>query len=891
MALAFGTKLGPYEITTLLGAGGMGEVYRARDTRLERVVAIKVLPARLGSDAQRRQRFEREVRAISSLNHPNICTVHDVGSTDGVAYLVMECLDGETLATRLMRGGLPMIEVLKHGVEISDALDAAHHRGIVHRDLKPSNIFLTSHGEAKVLDFGLVKVGAEVGAEMPTVTEPATLTSPGATVGTIAYMSPEQARGEELDARSDIFSFGAVLYEMTTGRTAFPGKTTAIVFKAILDVTPPGIARANETPEVRLDEIIFKALEKDRDLRYQSAADLCADLRRLKRDTDSGRLRAPATSIRGRIPSNRRWIFAAVTAGLLMIVVGAFTFWLSQRHTNQGKFPAMAITPFTSYPGAVTIPRFSPDGSQIAFLWDRGEAKGLDVYVKIIGEAVPLRLSSVSGDLDGVAWSPDGHRVAVLRLGPAAGVFVVSALGGPERRLAEVRFPAPGGSGNDGLDWSPDGKWLAFADKNTAGESFSIFLVSPETGERRQLTKPTSLHNDELPVFSPDGSTLAFVRTTEFLSDIYVAPVQRGEPRKVTTRRAFIVGLDWFADGKQILFAAARDAGSFSLWRTALAGDTTEGLTQFGATQLSWPTVSRRGDRLAYVQDVEDANIWELKLKSPLQPTGAPMKLIASTRSESGAQYSADGKRTVFASDRSGSMEIWISDADGSNPLQLTYMKAIDTGTPNWSPDGRQIAFDSTASGISGVYVINADGGAPLSIVVDSFSNFEPSFSHDGQWIYFASNRSGSPEIWKIAASGGNPVQLTSRGGRMPLEGKDGKSLYYFCPSSAEASTDVAGICRITADGGESAQVIKEGIHENSWTVANAGIYFVDNRTTGRSLKLFDFATRHITNVAQLAKPPFCCNPTLSVSPDGSAILYSQVDSFTHDIMLAENFR
>lgn len=642
---------------------------------------------------------------------------------------------------------------------------------------------------------------------------------------------------------------------------------------------------------MRLDEIIFKALEKDRDLRYQSAADLRADLRRLKRDTESGRLRAAATRVRGRIPSNRRWIVAAVTASLLMIVVGAFTFWLSRRHANQGKFSAMAITPFTSYPGAVAFPRFSPDGNQIAFLWDRGEAKGFDVYVKIIGEAAPLRLSSVSGDVDGVAWSPDGHRVAVLRLGSAAGVFVVSALGGPERRLAEVRFPAPG-SGNDGLDWSPDGKWLAFADKNSAGESSSIFLVSPETGERRQLTKPTSLHNDGLPVFSPDGSTLAFVRTKEFLSDIYVAPVQRGEPRKVTARSAFIVGLDWFADGKQIVFAAARDAGSVSLWRTALTGDTTENLTQFGATQLSWPTVSRRGDRLAYVQDVEDTNIWEFRLTSPQRPSGAPRKLISSTRSESGAQYSPDGKRMVFTSDRSGSNQIWISDADGSNPLQLTYMKAIDTGTPHWSPDGRQIAFDSTASGILGVYVINADGGAPRSIVVDTFSNFEPSFSHDGHWIYFASDRSGGPEIWKIAASGGNPMQLTSRGGLMPLEGKDGKSLYYFCPSSAEtSSTDAAGILRIPADGGESTQVIKEGIDENYWTVSGAGIYFVDNRTTGRSLKLFDFATRHITTVAPLEKPPFCCNPTLSVSPDGRAILYSQVDSFTHDIMLAENFR
>jgi eukaryotic-like serine/threonine-protein kinase len=243
MSLAAGTKLGPYEIQSPLGAGGMGEVYRARDTRLDRVVAIKVLPSHLCLDPERKQRFEREARAISSINHPNICTLYDVGSQDGIEYLVMEYLEGETLASRLMRGALPVDRALRHGIEVTDALDTAHRRGITHRDLKPSNIFLTKHGEAKVLDFGLVKVEEEVHPEMPTSTSPAALTSPGTTVGTVAYMSPEQARGEDLDVRTDIFSFGAVLYESLTGKIAFPGKTSAIVFKAILDETPPSISR------------------------------------------------------------------------------------------------------------------------------------------------------------------------------------------------------------------------------------------------------------------------------------------------------------------------------------------------------------------------------------------------------------------------------------------------------------------------------------------------------------------------------------------------------------------------------------------------------------------------------------------------------------------------
>ena len=888
MSLAPATRLGPYEVLAPLGTGGMGEVYRARDTRLDRVVAIKVLPLHLGTDLERKRRFEREARAISSVNHPNICTVYDVGLTDGVEFLVMECLEGETLASRLVRGALPLDQLLKNGVEVSDGLDAAHHRGIIHRDLKPSNIFLTLHGEAKVLDFGLAKVCEGVGPEMPTLTQPATLTSQGATVGTVAYMSPEQARGEELDARSDIFSFGAVLYEMATGRPAFPGKTSAMVFKAILDVTPPAIAQTNAILPSRLDEIITKALERDRDLRYQSAADLRTDLKRLRRDSESGRLKVHVASGRRGVRPQWRWVFG-LTAASLVIVVVALTLWLSGRRPNQSRSSPVAITPFTSYLGDVTFPRFSPDGSQIAFLWNRAEAKGFDVYVKLIGEAAPLRLTNLSSGVDGLAWSPDGHRIAVLRSGQTAGVFIVSALGGPERRLSEVRFP---GSGHVGLDWSPDGKWLAFADKDGVGESFGIFLVSPETGVRRQLTKPANPLSDAEPVFSPDGSMVAFVRVRDVLSaDVYVVPVQGGEPRKVTALEAIIPGLDWMPDGKQIVLAAlARENGNYTLWRTGLTGDKTERLTQFGAAGLGWPTVSRHGDRLAFVQSVQNSNIWRFRLALPRQQSGSQIKLISSTRTESGPQYSPDGKRIVFVSNRSGSMQIWMSGEDGFNPVQLTFMKASDTGSPHWSPDGRRIAFDSTANGIEGVYLISADGGVPQPLVVDSFVNDEPTFSHDGRWIYFTSDRSGTAEIWKVPGAGGELVKVTSGGGHMPIEGTDGKFLYYIRFGEV-GSADVAGVWRIPVEGGEATRILRQEINEFFWTASDAGIYVIDDSSAGRSLKLLDPATGHTITVARLEKPPYCCNPNLSVSPDGRTILYSQIDAYTHDVMLAENFR
>ena len=298
MPLATGTRLGPYEIVAQVGAGGMGEVYSARDTRLDRVVAIKVLPLHRSDQADARERFEREGRAIAALNHPHICQLYDVGTEGAINYLVLEFLQGETLAVRLVRGPFTLSELLRCALEVTDALDTAHRRGIIHRDLKPGNIFLTAHGEYKVLDFGLAKLADDAAPESATATV-SPVTMAGTAVGTIAYMSPEQARGEALDERTDIFSFGTVLYELATGKPAFHGKTSAIIFKAILDETPAALSQRNPILPARLDDIVSKALEKDPGLRYQSAAELRADLQRLKRDSESGRMSA-------QVPQRRR---------------------------------------------------------------------------------------------------------------------------------------------------------------------------------------------------------------------------------------------------------------------------------------------------------------------------------------------------------------------------------------------------------------------------------------------------------------------------------------------------------------------------------------------------------------------------------------------------------
>jgi serine/threonine protein kinase len=338
--LAKGTRLGPYEVQALLGSGGMGEVYRARDTRLNRTVAIKLIPQALASDPARRQRFEREARAVAALQHPNICTLHDVGHQDGTHYLVMEYLEGETLAARLRKGRLTLDLTLRYGIEIADALDTAHRRGIVHRDLKPGNIFITAHGEAKVLDFGLAKLDepkpvADTSAE--TASSEKLITTPGLAMGTAPYMSPEQARGEDLDARSDIFSLGAVLYEMATGKMAFSGKTTAMVHKAILDETPTPPSKVVPSLPDQLDHIVGKALEKDRDLRHQSAADLRADLNRIKRDGTSGRpvISIPQADGGSRpvsVPKSFRKVRWLAGISFLLVAIALLAWWYPRRN-------------------------------------------------------------------------------------------------------------------------------------------------------------------------------------------------------------------------------------------------------------------------------------------------------------------------------------------------------------------------------------------------------------------------------------------------------------------------------------------------------------------------------------------------------------------------------
>ena len=888
-----GQTISHYHVLEKIGQGGMGEVFLAQDTVLNRKVALKFLPQQMEQNVTARKRFLREAQSAAALDHPFICHIHEIGEAEGKDFIAMEYVEGQTLKEKLLRGPLPLKEGLTLALEMVQALEKAHQKEIVHRDLKPSNIMVTSDGHVKVMDFGLAKQTSPAGAENAqehTVTQ---LTEVGTPIGTPGYMSPEQIRGQPLDTRSDLFSLGVILYEMLTGAHPFRRNSGMETASAILAETPASLSQYTPQASPSLQQSLDKLLAKQTGERYQSIQEVHTDLADLLEDVgprDLGR----GWSLPGF--SSRQWKGMALALALLLGIGLASAFMPTVREALEALIdkvtgpppPPMRTRPFTSYPGYVIMPRISPSGQQIAFMWT-GDERNFDIYVQLIGAGEPLRLTDHPYIDAQPTWSPDGRYIAFKRgipgNPPTVEIIKVPALGGTEQILFEA---AEGVT----LDWSPDGRFIAFSESGrpaveTAGSGSvpSVHLLSLETLESHQLTfPPADFRGDGRARFSPDSQTLAFTRSRGSAggaSDIYLVPMSGGEPKRLTFDNRAVEGLAWTSDGREIVFSSDRE-GVNSLWRVSTSGGDPEALGLGGNARH----LDIQGDLLAYVFAINDDDIWRMDGPASATPGASPTELIDSNRQDLFPQFSRDGQRITFASNRSGYWEIWVCDSDGSNPSQLTSFET-SSDRPNWSPDGRQVVFETQVEGQSEIFVARVSGGLPRRLTESDSDDRAPTWSKDGDWIYFGSNRSGAFQIWKIPAQGdGEAVQVTRNGGYTAFESLDGKYLYYH-------KNDPPGIWRMPARGGKEVQILDMPGDHRRWAVWEGGICYVkwiestDSERKVPAIHNFSFATEEATMIAIPPDNPFF----IVVSPDGQSLLYGASGPIIRNIMLVENFR
>ena len=744
MRLAPGTRLGKYEIIGLIGAGGMGEVYRARDSALGREVALKFLPSHLAADLKRQDLFAQEARAIAAINHPYIVTIHAVEKEDGYVFLAMELVEGQTLANLLPAdGGLPLDQFFDIAIALVDAVGAAHEKGIVHRDLKPANVMIRGDGRVKVLDFGIATLTAAaplmpVGDRRTTAVQ----TIAGRLIGTPSYMSPEQAQGLPADHRTDLFSLGVVLFEVITGGHPFPGDSDMAVLSAILTIAPPSITSLKPGTPAGLATIIERSLAKDPERRYQCAADLCKDLQNLRASLEVARTRRAMRRTTG-------WAAAALIATLAAIG-GWLAMWSLRR--TPGPPMAVSVRQLTSEAGIESQPDLSADAKWVAY------AKAGDIWLLSVGASKALNLTTDEGrSAQDPAFSPDGLRIAyAVHDGGAiatGGIWLMDTAGGSKRRLSEFGF-APA--------WSPDGHEVVFttepSDPSGRFRRSRMIAIDVRTGATRQL-----IGNDGdavYPAFSPKAKRIVYARMFNpdrpvIQSDIWTMPVGRGEAVRVTDDAFLDWSPIWSPDGRFIYFCSDR-SGSWNVWRIAVDETTGDvlGKPEPVPTPARTGGVSLAADGQRFVYNASDttANIYRAAF-DPISETvvSEPAAVTSGTRQWNNVDVAKDG-RLAFGSHARG-QEIYVSDGDGAR-LSALEPDAASSRLARWSPDGAWIAFASLKSGDGNfeIFITRADGSQSrrLSFFGRSVAAFSPLWSPDGKQLAVTTGPAGGTRTYLI---------------------------------------------------------------------------------------------------------------------------------------------